>query len=264
MAIPRLAALGGVPRARGGLRDRLLSARHLAVQSPRRGARRGRADRRELRRRPDPGRRGAARSRLVRHRPALAGRGPVGRVPPRRGGRGAQPPGGREHRLRGADAPAARRRHGVRGRSRMDPAGLRRAPVRVPGRARRPRGGDGAPQGGRAADRRPDLVGCRVRHHRPRRARRAGRRTHLHGRLRHPRADRGGCVRATHSPAPPRARRGPAPLLCAAVVRVRPHGLRRAGLVRQPGAQAARCGCRRAVEPTAASARSATRDRTCG
>ena len=71
-------------------------------------------------------------------------------------------------------------------------------------------------------------------------ARRARRRAELHGRLRRPGAERGGCHGAAVGRGAPGARRGPAPLLRAAVVRVRAARVHRTRLGGEPGAQGAR------------------------
>ena len=105
-------------------------------------------------------------------------------------------------------------------------------------------------------------TGHRVRDHRPRRARRARRRAELHRRVRGARPDRRRRRRAAARRGPPGARRGPAPLLCAAVVRLRTARVRRARLGREPGAARARGGIRSGARADAAEQRRRAREPT--
>ncbi len=128
----------GLPRARDRVRDRVLRARHVAAEPARRGPRRGRPHRRELRRRrrsPSPRRCPTPTAFDVDQRwqvVALSGEYLVDeevvvRNRPVRGQLG----------LRGDHAVPPRRRHGVHGRPRLDRAGVRRPAERVR-RAARP------------------------------------------------------------------------------------------------------------------------------
>ena len=223
VVVPQVAAMGRLPRARDRVRGRVLRARHLAAEPSRRGPRRGRPHRRQLRRR--------GRSRSPRRCPtptafdvdqrwqvvALSGEYLVDeevvvRNRPFEGSSGFE-----------VITPFRLDDGSV---FMVDRGWIAQASDGRPSEYAAPPSGhveiDGAAEGGRGAHRRAHVHRHRVRDDRPRRARRAGGRAELHRRVRRARADRRRRRRAAARRGPAGARRGPAPLVCAPVVRLRP------------------------------------------